>query len=89
MGFEDSGPQIEIEMNGVKWSATLAYTFYLTHKQIIFHTKSWLLSMGIPETSWLFLGTILVFSVTASLVLYFAVEKPFLNLRKKYFPGNQ
>lgn len=81
-----SGYFYKVKIRGIEWSATLAFTFYLLHKQIIFHAKNWLLTLGITEVSWLFPSTILGLSVLASLILYLVVERPSMALRKRYLP---
>jgi peptidoglycan/LPS O-acetylase OafA/YrhL len=78
----------KIRVPGATWIATLAFSFYLTHKQVI----QWILNKASdqridPEGYLPFLISV-VASIGASLLLYFLVERPFLKLRDKLLKTN-
>ncbi len=63
--------------------ATLAYTFYLTHKELIHLFHPWLKSIHFFQNDNTMLITLFFISITGALLLHLTVEKPFLNLRDK------
>jgi len=63
-----------LRLPGMTWIATLAFSIYLTHKQVI----QWSSRLGQP-----FSVSILA-SLTVGALLYFAVERPFQRLRDRY-----
>jgi peptidoglycan/LPS O-acetylase OafA/YrhL len=72
-----------VRVPGVETCATLAFTFYLTHKQVIRASREWLLAAGVAETSLLYPLLILAACGLASLLLHRIVERPFLRLRDR------
>jgi peptidoglycan/LPS O-acetylase OafA/YrhL len=73
----------KIRVPGTTWIATLAFSFYLTHKQVI----QWVLNKAsdqkIDPERYLPLLISVVASIGVSLLLYFLVERPFLKLRDR------
>ena len=67
---------------GFGFIATLAYSMYLTHKEIINLDHKYLLRYMGPS-DWMVLLVYFATSFLAATVLYFAVERPFLRLREK------
>ena len=66
---------------GVSTIASLAFTLYLTHKQMI-HLA--ILIVGEPDTNvWSVFGLSTLLMVAASLLLHYAVEQPFLKWRNR------
>jgi peptidoglycan/LPS O-acetylase OafA/YrhL len=74
----------KIRIPGVRIGATLAFAFYLSHKQMIQLSQGWLTDLGVTQDSILYpSGIILVCLVVAS-AIYFLVERPFLYLRDRW-----
>jgi peptidoglycan/LPS O-acetylase OafA/YrhL len=67
----------------VKWSATLAFSFYLIHKSFIHHTSQWLIGIGVDEKSILYPIVITAVCLLGSLLVYLVIEKPFLAYRDR------
>ena len=68
-------------IRGISKIAALAYTLYLTHKQMI-HLA--VLIIGEPDNNvWSILGLSILLIVAASLLLHYAVEQPFLKWRNR------
>lgn len=63
--------------------ATLSYSIYLTHKQLIHLTQLALDKWGISHDSYWLFGTCVITAFLGGLVLHYTVEKPFLQLRDK------
>jgi peptidoglycan/LPS O-acetylase OafA/YrhL len=63
--------------------ATLAYSVYLTHKQIINLTQDVLSGYGVDKHSNLMLCCCMLAAVAAGAALYLLVERPFLKLRDR------
>lgn len=78
----EGGLAARIRIPGAKQIALLAYTLYLTHKQMIH-----LVDAAFPalhawnQLAWV--GVYLLFCFAASLALYFSVERPLLRLRAR------
>ncbi len=70
------------KVRGFGLIATLAYSVYLTHKEIA-HLDRMYLGRYLQNGGWL--AFLIVFSTCflAAAVLYFAIERPFLRLRKR------
>ena len=62
--------------------AALAYSTYLTHKEIIHFVRKHLPRL-VESGGWLALAAYFAFSFLASFVLYLAIERPFLRLRER------
>jgi peptidoglycan/LPS O-acetylase OafA/YrhL len=70
------------KVRGFGLIAALAYSTYLTHKEVIHQVRvhwPWLVEGG----GWLALGAYFALSFLAAFVLYMAVERPFLRLRER------
>ena len=66
-----------------RWIATLSYSIYLTHKQLIHLTHQVLHPYGIGEDSYTALFISIVVAALGGWLLHLAVEKPFLRLRDR------
>lgn len=66
-----------------RWIATLSYSIYLTHKQLIHLTHQFLQPYGIDKDSYTALFISIVVATLGGLLLHFAVERPFLRLRDR------
>ena len=77
-------PLSRVAIPGAAFLATVAYSVYLSHKLMIHWTLSFGAAHSIAETSvtgyLLMLSSILV----AGSALFFAVERPFLQMRQRY-----
>jgi peptidoglycan/LPS O-acetylase OafA/YrhL len=62
--------------------AALAYSAYLTHKEII-HMVRLHMPRLVESRGWLALVAYFAFSFLAAFVLYMTVERPFLRLRER------
>jgi len=67
-----------------RWIATLSYSLYLTHKQVIHLTHEILAPRGIGNDSYLSFWICVITSLLAGWMLHLAVEKPFMGLRDKW-----
>jgi peptidoglycan/LPS O-acetylase OafA/YrhL len=70
------------KVRGFGLIATLAYSLYLTHKEIM-HFDHVFLQRYVESGGWLALFIYFVTSFIAAVLLYLAVERPFLRLREK------
>ena len=72
-----------IHIPGSAWMATLAFTLYLTHKELIHLFQPLFKSSGFfPNETMMLLG-VFAASLAGALVLHLMIEQPFLNLRKR------
>jgi peptidoglycan/LPS O-acetylase OafA/YrhL len=69
------------KVRGFGLVAALAYSTYLTHKEII-HMVRLHLPRLVESRGWLALVAYFAFSFLAAFVLYLAIERPFLRLRE-------
>jgi peptidoglycan/LPS O-acetylase OafA/YrhL len=78
--LSNNGLLARVRLPGAKMTALLAYSLYLTHKEIV-HVDRLLFPQLTAGGTWtvLIFVTLTCFAVAA--VLYFAVERPFLLLR--------
>ncbi len=67
---------------GFGWLAALAYSLYLTHKEIVHLDFEYLPSLT-QKGGWLAPVTYFVTSFAAAAVLYLCIERPFLNWRER------
>ena len=67
-----------------RWIATLSYSIYLTHKQLIHLTHEILSSHGISNDSYTSFWICTLVSLAGGWFLHQAVERPFLRLRDKW-----
>lgn len=75
------------KVQGFGLIAALAYSTYLTHKEIIHLVRIHL--PGLVESGgWLALVVYFAFSFVAAFVLYMAIERPFLRLRERISSRN-
>ena len=70
------------KVRGFGLIAALAYSTYLTHKEIIHMVRIHLPGL-VESRGWLALVAYFAFSFLAAFVLYMAVERPFLRLRER------
>jgi peptidoglycan/LPS O-acetylase OafA/YrhL len=70
------------KIRGFGLIAALAYSTYLTHKEII-HMVRLHLPQLVESRGWLALVAYFTFSFLAAFVLYMAIERPFLRLRER------
>jgi peptidoglycan/LPS O-acetylase OafA/YrhL len=70
------------KVRGFGLVATLAYSLYLTHKEIV-HLVYVYLPKYVESGGWTALLVYFAFSFLAATVLYIAVERPFLRLRER------
>lgn len=70
------------KIRGFGFIATLAYSMYLTHKEIV-HLDHRYLGQLVSGRGWLAFFIYFATSFLAASLLYFAVERPFLRLREK------
>jgi peptidoglycan/LPS O-acetylase OafA/YrhL len=70
---------------GAKLGATLAFSFYLTHKEMITLSGKWFGALNRGSTQWLFLSLTFGVCLMTSSILYLLVERPFLQWRDKIF----
>jgi peptidoglycan/LPS O-acetylase OafA/YrhL len=80
-GLAPQGYFSKLRVPGMKAGATLAFSIYLTHKQIIHLVRKLLLDAGLSQESVLMPLTIMAACLCASILLYFTIEKPFMALR--------
>lgn len=64
--------------------ATLSYSIYLTHKQLIHLTHEFLRPRGIGDNSYLGFWICVAVSLLGRWLLHLVVEKPFLRLRDRW-----
>lgn len=76
----DNGFLAKVRLPGAKVTAMLAYSLYLTHKEII-HLDRLYLPHVTARGTWTALPFLVVTCFMAASLLYFAVERPFLLLR--------
>jgi peptidoglycan/LPS O-acetylase OafA/YrhL len=77
-------PLSRVPLPGAAFLATVAYSIYLSHKLMIHWTLTFGATHAIAETS--LTGYLLMLSsiVAAGSALFFAVERPFLQMRQRY-----
>ncbi len=73
----------QANMPGTAFLATLAYTFYLTHKEIMHLAYPILKSHNFFSNEFAMILALFVLSLVGAFVLHFLIEKPFLILRNK------
>ena len=76
----DNGFLAKVRLPGAKVTAMLAYSLYLTHKEII-HLDRLYLPRVTARGAWTALPFVVVTCFIAASLLYFAAERPFLLLR--------
>jgi peptidoglycan/LPS O-acetylase OafA/YrhL len=67
-----------------RWIATLSYSIYLTHKQLIHLTHEALHQFNIENDTWLSFWISTAVALLGGWLLHLLVEKPFLRLRDKW-----
>jgi peptidoglycan/LPS O-acetylase OafA/YrhL len=70
-------------IRGFALPATLAYSLYLTHKEIIHLDQLYLGRFLSPGPGWIKLAIVFVSCFAAAAMLYLLVERPFLKWREK------
>ena len=73
---------LRAKIPGAQLLATLAYSMYLTHKELIHLVDLWFPSIA-QGAMYQWLGVYAVCCLAAATVLYLCVERPFLRLRDK------
>ena len=73
---------LNVRVPGASLLATLAYSLYLTHKSVAHATHS-LLPRLTADGDWRSLAIYAVACLAVASLLYFGVERPFLNLRTR------
>ena len=73
---------LRAKIPGAQLLATLAYSMYLTHKELIHLVDLWFPSIA-QGAMYQWLGVYAVSCLAAATVLYLCVERPFLRLRDK------
>jgi peptidoglycan/LPS O-acetylase OafA/YrhL len=73
---------LRVQIPGARLVATLAYSLYLTHKELIHLVDLWFPSIA-EGAMYRWLGVYAVCCLAAATVLYLCVEQPFLRLRDK------
>lgn len=76
------------QLPGAKVVATLAFSLYLTHKQVYAWLDMWLPKVGDQAAASTFLIYILA-SVAIASLLYIGVERPGLRIRERYLNGQR
>jgi peptidoglycan/LPS O-acetylase OafA/YrhL len=66
-----------------KWIATLSYSIYLTHKQLIHLTHELLEPRGIGNDTYLSFAICVIVSLLGAGLLHIVIERPFLRLRDR------
>jgi len=80
--LSSNGILSRIKVPGAKLLATLAYSLYLTHKELI-HLVDQLFPTLSQGNRYQWLGVFATLSIVVSSILYLCVERPFLILRNK------
>lgn len=70
------------KVRGFALIAALAYSTYLTHKEVIHFVREHLPRL-VESRGWLALTAYFAFSFLVAFVLYLAIERPFLRLRER------
>jgi peptidoglycan/LPS O-acetylase OafA/YrhL len=71
-----------LSVPGARVVATLAYSLYLTHKEIAHLDERWLPKL-MDAHDWKAVGMIIVSCLAVAAFFYFAIERPFLALRDR------
>jgi peptidoglycan/LPS O-acetylase OafA/YrhL len=76
-------PFNRIEIPGAAFLASIAYSVYLSHKLVIHFVIGWCASHGVALTSLPAIVLVEVLIYLGGTLLFFAVERPFLQLRHR------
>ena len=71
---------------GARWAATLAFSFYLTHKHFIHVAMTFGTSKGLHHDGFILMIFSFVCSLFAAICLHLLIERPFLKLRSSVMP---
>jgi peptidoglycan/LPS O-acetylase OafA/YrhL len=77
-----------VRIPGAASLALWSYAIYLIHKPLFQILKAPLMGNGIDINDWVGVAIIMTISIFCGWALYFFIETPFMNLRKKYFLSN-
>jgi peptidoglycan/LPS O-acetylase OafA/YrhL len=77
-------PFSRVAIPGAAFLATVAYSVYLSHKLMIHWTLGFGAAHSIPETSVTGYLLMLFSILVAGSALFFAVERPFLQMRQRF-----
>jgi peptidoglycan/LPS O-acetylase OafA/YrhL len=77
-------PLSRVPLPGAAFLATVAYSIYLSHKLMIHWTLTFGATHSIAETSLTAYLLMLISIGAAGSALFFAVERPFLQMRQRY-----
>ena len=73
----------KLKLPGTRWGATLAFAFYLTHKQIIHLIQPGIAHLKVDHDGFATFLMTFAACIVASSALYFLVERPFLIFRDR------
>lgn len=76
-------PFIRVEVPGAAFVASIAYSVYLSHKLVIHFAGNVCRANGIAQTSPAAIGLWVVAVAVLGVILFFAVERPFLQIRQR------
>ena len=82
-------PFNRIEIPGAAFVASIAYSVYLSHKLVIHFVIGWCGQRGLALTSLPAIVLVEVLIYLAGALLFFAVERPFLQLRRRLVPTTE
>ncbi len=78
-----SNPLSRLKIPGAAFLASIAYSVYLSHKLVIHQVAGVCADQGIPLTSATALLLVQLSIYVGGAALFFAVERPFLQLRRR------
>ena len=73
----------KLKFSWASWGATLAFSLYLTHKQIIHLCHIVAVNLGQDKNSFVVFIFTTTVCIVASLILYYLIERPFLTLKDR------
>lgn len=77
-----------IRLPGARWIATISYSLYLSHKAVM-HLVQTHLAPFVEANDYRAVGIYFLAVTLAAALLYYAVERPFLRLRARFFSRSQ
>ncbi len=80
-------PLRRLPLPGAAFVASIAYSVYLSHKLVIHAVTQLCAGRNIPLTSAIGIGLNLLLIFLGGALLFFAVERPFLQLRRRRLPA--
>lgn len=73
------------ELAALRYVGKVSYGMYLVHFPIVWPMFFWLRSLGVPEPKLLNLFAVTFASLAMATVFFYAIEKPLLGLKDKYY----